>query len=134
MFTRAFGLVTVALVLFSLAVEGGGGAQIKDKDTPKDQPKKKFAVPADAIAGKVKSVDLKMPSFTITASGKDRKFAVDAKTEFWGPKGGDRGTGPDGLKDDCMAVGYDIKVAASKDGKSATDVYLPNRKTDASKN
>ena len=56
-------------------------------------------------------------------------FTVDAKTEFWGPKGGDRGTGPKGLADDCMAKGYDIKVVPAKDPTVAKDVYLPNRKS-----
>jgi hypothetical protein len=45
-------------------------------------------------------------------------------------KGGDRGTGPAGLKDECMAKGYEIKVVATKDGKTAKDVYLPNRKSE----
>jgi len=53
---------------------------------------------------------------------------VDAKTEFWGPKGGDRGTGPKGLADECMAKGYEIKVMPAKDPTVAKDVYLPNRK------
>jgi hypothetical protein len=35
---------------------------------------------------------------------------------------------PGGLKDDCMTPGYDIKVMPAKDGKTAKDVYLPNRK------
>jgi hypothetical protein len=51
-----------------------------------------------------------------------------AKTEFWGPKGGDRGTGPKGLADECMAKGYEIKVVPAKDATVAKDVYLPNRK------
>src|SRR5262245_57018134 len=58
--------------------------------------KKKFEIPKDAIAGTVKSVDEKAAKFTITVKGKDKTFTVDAKTEFWGPKGGDRGTGPKG--------------------------------------
>jgi hypothetical protein len=42
--------------------------------------------------------------FTITLKdGKDKAFKVDPKTEFWGPKGGDRGTGPKELADECMA-------------------------------
>ena len=91
-------------------------------------------MPKDAIAGKVKSVDLTATTFTITLKdGKDHTFGVDAKTEFWGPKGGDRGTGPKGLKDDCMAKGYEIKVVPTKDGKIAKDVYLPNRKTEEKK-
>ena len=59
--------------------------------------KKKFEIPKDAIAGTVKSVDEKAAKFTITLKdGKDKTFTVDTKTEFWGPKGGDRGTGPKG--------------------------------------
>ena len=50
------------------------------------------------------------------------------KTEFWGPKGGDRGTGPKGLADECMAKGYEINVVPAKDPTVAKDVYLPNRK------
>ena len=92
---------------------------------------KKFEVPKDAIAGTVKSVDEKKPSFTITLEkGKDRTFLVDKATEFWGPKGGDRGTGAKGLTDDCMAKGYEIKVVPAKDGKTAKDVYLPKRKSE----
>ena len=98
-------------------------------DAKKDKTDKKFEVPKDAIAGTVKSVDMKAPSFTITLKGgKDRTFGVTKETEFWGPKGGDRGTGAKGLADDCMAKGYEIKVNPSKDGKTAKDVYLPNRK------
>jgi hypothetical protein len=65
---------------------------------------------------------------TITVKGKDKTFTVDAKTEFWRPKGGDRGTGPKGLADECMAKGYEIKVLPAKDPTVAKDVYLPNKK------
>ena len=119
---HAVGLASLLLVLASVASAVGAGG--KDKD-------KKFEIPKDAIAGKVKSVDEKKPSFTITVEkGKDRTFLVGDKTEFWGPKGGDRGTGPKGLKDDCMAPGYEIRVVPAKDGKTAKDVYLPVRKSD----
>jgi hypothetical protein len=117
---QAVGLASVLLVLACLASAIGAGG--KDK---------KFEIPKDAIAGKVKSVDEKKPSFTVTVEkGKDRTFLVNEKTEFWGPKGGDRGTGSKGLKDDCMAPGYEIKVVPTKDGKTAKDVYLPVRKSD----
>jgi hypothetical protein len=126
MFARTLGLAIVVMAGCAFGLEAVGAQ--KDKDTPKT---KKFEVPKDAIAGKVKAVNMKEPTFTLTlASGKDRIFAVDATTEFWGPKGGDRGTGPAGLKDDCMEKGYEIKVVATKDGKTAKDVYLPNRKTE----
>ena len=89
MFARTLGMAVLGIVVVVLGVHAGRGA--KDKDTPKD---KKFEVPKDAMACKVKSVDLKEASFTVTfKNNKQRTFAVDAKTEFWGPKGGDRGTG-----------------------------------------
>jgi hypothetical protein len=108
------------LLVVALALQASG--QGKDKD-------KKFEVLKDAVAGTVKSVDLKASSFTIIpVKGKDRTFLVDDKTAFRGLNGGDRGTGAKGLKDDCMAPGYAIKVAVAKDGKTAMDVFLPNRK------
>ena len=122
MFPRTLGFVVVALALCAVGLPPAGAQ--KDKD-------KKFEIPKDALAGKVKAVDLKANNFTLTlTTGKDRTFGVDDKTEFWGPKGGDRGTGPKGLKDDCMEKGYEIKVVATKDGKTAKDVFLPNRKAE----
>ena len=86
MFTRAFGVAVVLTVLAALSQSVGAGD------------KKKFEIPKDAIAGTVKSVDEKAAKFTITVKGKDKTFTVDAKTEFWGAKGGDRGTGPKGWR------------------------------------
>lgn len=145
---RTLGCSLLALSLCVWGLDAGGGKDAVKKDTPvkdkvkkdvvkdktpKDKDKtpkdKKFEVPKDAIAGKVKSVDLKEGSFVLAMTGgKDRMFLVDAKTEFYGPRGGDRGTGPSGLKDDCMEKGYEIRVVASKDGKTAVDVHLPVRK------
>lgn len=124
MFTRICGFAIVGIILCTFGfVEAGG-----DKEKAKD---KKFEVPKDAVVGKVKSVDMKASSFTITLrNGKPRTFAVDDKTEFWGPKGGDRGTGAKGLKDDAMAAGYVVHVMPAKDTKVAKDVYLSERKED----
>ena len=117
---QAVGLTILLLLGASLSDVATGG--VKDK---------KFEVPKDAFAGTIKAVDEKKSSFTITLEkGKDRTFLVDKATEFWGPKGGDRGTGPKGLSDDCMAKGYEIKVVPAKDGKTAKDVYLPARKSE----
>ena len=117
MFTRAFGVAIVATVLVALSLQSVGAGE-----------KRKFEIPKDAIAGTVKSVDENAAKFTITVKGKDKTLTLDAKTEFWGPKGGDRGTGPKGLGDECMAKGYEIKVIPAKDLTVAKDVYLPNRK------
>ena len=118
MLQRAVGLASLVLLFALLAAQApaGGG---KDK---------KFEVPKDAIAGVIKTVDVKKGSFTLTVGKKDHVYTVDKTTEFWGPKGGDRGTGIKGLEDDCMAAGYEIKVVAAKDGKTAKEVFLPTRK------
>jgi len=117
MLKRAVGLAMLVVFLGLLTHTSAGG----DKD-------KKFSVPKDALAGVVKSVDIKKATFTLTIGKKDHIFAVDKATEFWGPKGGDRGTGIKGLEDDCMAAGYEIHVVTAKDGKTAKDVFLPMRK------
>ncbi len=134
MFARTLGMTVFGIALCGLFLQAGL-AQDKAKDKAKDQAQdKKFEIPKDVIVGTVKSVNLKESHFTIKLeSGKDKTFAVTSKTEFWGPKGGDRGTGPDGLKDDCMEKGYMIKVDATKDGKNAKNVYLPVRKSDEKK-
>ncbi len=115
---RATAVATLFLVipLLNSTVDGGG----KDK---------KFDVPKNAISAIIISVNQKKASFTVTtATGVQRIFRVDAETQFWGPKGGDRGTGPKGLKDVCMAPNYEIKIVLRKDGKTAKDVFLPERK------
>ena len=119
---RVLGCSVLAIAFVGLGLEANPG---KDK---------KFQIPKDAHFGKVKKVDLKEPSFTLTMkNGKDHKFLVDDKTEFYGPRGGDRGTGPAGLKDDCMEKGYEVGVVATKDGKTAREVHLPVRKSEADK-
>ena len=119
MFTRAFGVAIVVTVLAALSLQSVGAGD-----------KKKFEIPKDAIAGTVKSVDEKAAKFTITVKGKDKTFAVDAKTEFWGPKGGDRGTGPKGLADECMAKGYETWSCRQKNRLSPRTCTCPTRKND----
>ena|SRR5579864_454133 len=103
----------IALCMASGQTSQGG----KDKDKDKD----------DAlVVGKVKTVNVTKRNFTITLeSGKDRIFAVTKNTKFIGPKGG---KAKDGLKDDRMAKGYEVKVLPFKGGKTAKEVHLPYRK------
>src|SRR5205807_539804 len=78
------------------------------------------------VVGKIKIVNIARNNFTITLeTGKERTFAVDKKTKFLGPQGG---KAKDGLKDDRMAKGYEVKVVPTKDGKTAKEVQLPYRK------
>jgi len=110
----------LVLCVASDQVQGGG----KDKDKGKETPK-------DLVVGKVKKVDVDKNKFTIVLeSGKDRTFGVDDKTKFIGPRGG---KSKDGLKDDRMAKGYEVKVLPTKDGKTAKEVHLPYRKKSTDK-
>jgi hypothetical protein len=103
----------VALVMAGGQTSQGG----KDKDKSTEDSK---------VVGKVKLVNLARSNFTITLeNGKDRIFGVDKKTKFFGPQGGKSN---DGLKDDRMAKGYEVKVVPAKNGKTAKEVHLPYRK------
>ena len=65
---------------------------------------------------------------TSVCQGEGQDIHGRCENGILGPKGGDRGTGPKGLADECMAKGYEIKVVPAKDATVAKDVYLPNRK------
>jgi hypothetical protein len=119
---HAVGCLVLGLVLCMASDQAQGGG--KDKDKGKETPK-------DLVVGKVKKVDIDKNKFTIVLeSGKDRTFGVDDKTKFFGPKGG---KAKDGLKDDRMAKGNEVKVLPTKDGKTAKEVHLPYRKKSTDK-
>ena len=125
MLARILGFTFLGLTLSAafFDYEAGGG---KDKDV-KDKIDTKKVVD---VTGTISSVDMKGGSFTIVVEKKDRKFIVTDDTKFIGPKGGKRGTGKEGLSDDCMQKGYEIRVVPAKDAKNAGEVHLPNRKTE----
>ena len=116
----------------------------KKDSAKKDDAKKDMAKKDDAkkdkktddkmkgTTGKVKSTDLEKLSFTVVLdSGKDMTYTVADSTKFFGPRGGDRGTGRTGLKDDCMAKGYEVRVVVdAKDAKLAAEVHLDTRKSE----
>ena len=144
MLLRVFGsaLIAFALVAFGVGSAGEKGkddkkVEKKDKDDKKLEKKEKDKekkpepkVELKLIDGTVKSVDFAKASFTITADGKDRTFAVDESTKFVGPKGGSRGMGKAALKDETMAAGAKVRVALlSAEDKSALEVHLPARGT-----
>ena len=128
MFSRILGLDILGIALSTLTINGQG---TKDKDVVKDAVKdKKDDTKKADVTGIIKSVDKKEGSFTIVVDKKDRKFLVTDDTKFVGPKGGKRGTGKEGLTDDCMAKGYEVHVVPAKDAKAASEVHLANRKTE----
>ena len=84
--------------------------------------KKDKKVTKAGIAGKVKKVDVKKGTLTITATKtkKDRKFKVTSKTKIVGPRDG---VSEDRLKDDRFAKGAKVTVLTDADGK-VTEIRL----------
>ena len=85
----------------------------------------------EEVVGKVKAVNGKEKSFILTLEDKtERTFLVDKATKFTGPRGSNR---ENGLKDECMAPGYEIHVVPAADAKLAKEVKLPAWRADAKK-
>ena len=57
-----------------------------------------------------------------TADGKQTDLMVDDQTQFVGPRGG---VSKDGIKDDRLHVGAQLKV--TMDGKTVKEIHLPYR-------
>lgn len=117
------------LVLGIVFVTASGQTSLggKDKEKDKDVKKEKDVTKTDdgKIVGKVKLVNLARNNFTIIlATGKERTFLINKSTKFIGPKGG---RSIEGLKDDRMAKGYELKIVPTRDGKIAKEVHLPYR-------
>jgi len=105
MFLRVCGLGVVLLALV-VGVTPGQDAKTDVKE----------------IVGKVKEVDAKKKVFILSVGDKvERTFMVDKSTKFTGPRGSDR---DDGLKDDCMGAGYEVRVVPAADEKIAKEVKL----------
>jgi hypothetical protein len=110
---HGLGCLVLGAVLCTASNQTSQGGKDKTKEDSK-------------VTGKVKIVNLARNNFIlILESGKERTFTVDKKTKFLGPQGG---KSKDGLKDDRMAKGYEVKVVPTKDGKTAKEVHLPYRK------
>jgi hypothetical protein len=76
----------------------------------------------DEVVGKIKEVDTKNKHFVLTlADMSERTFQVNRETKFTGPRGSDH---EEGLKDDCMGQGYEVKVVPAADAKFAKEVKL----------
>lgn len=138
MLSRLLGFALVSLTLCGLAVQAGGAKKV---DPPKVEPKdvKKAAEEKsefdekNALVGVVKSVDKKDKSVVLhmEKSKKDRTFNITSKTEFFGPRGGDRNS--TGIDDDCLAPGYELKVVPTKDGRNAAAIQFDVRKGEEKK-
>jgi hypothetical protein len=123
MFARVVGWAVLGLALAAFGVGSAGDKGAKDGKKDKTETK--------SVTGLIKSIDAAKGSFTITLlEGKERMFLVDDSTKFVGPKGGSRGMGKAGLKDDTMVKGNEVRVVPGPGDKTALEVHLPQRKGD----
>lgn len=128
MFARLFGgaVVCLALAGFGMGVAGEKAGKVVTKDVVKE---KNSVKELPSVSGKIKSVDAAGAKFVLALDGgKQRTFHVDESTKFIGPKGGSRGMGKAGLKDDTMVKGNDVRVVPAANAKLALEVHLPIRK------
>jgi hypothetical protein len=159
MLSRIFGLAVLGLCLAACNVGVAGDKDkvvkdvVKDKDVKKDvvkdkvvkkdavkdkgKDKEKKAPPKIAlksVVGPVTGIDLAKGTFTVgQPDSKSRTFIVNDDTKFVGPKGGSRGMGKPGLKDETLVNGAAVRVAFGQDGQVALEVHLPARAVTALK-
>jgi hypothetical protein len=103
---------------------GKGEKDKKDKKEKKEPPK----VDLKSVAGEITGIDVLKGTFTVgIADGKAQTFMVNDDTKFVGPKGGSRGLGKPGLKDETLTKGAAVRVVFAQDEKVALEVHLPGR-------
>jgi len=114
-----FGVLAMAL-----AVGATPGQDKKDTATAKTKE-------VGGITGKVKDIDVKKKSFSITLADKsDKTFLVNKDTKFLGPRGAEH---EEGLSDPAMVKGAEVRVVPAKDEKYAKEVNLPGVKAGGKK-
>ena len=72
-------------------------------------------------------VDAKMNVLTVkTEDGKEHNYDVADATKFIGPKGG---VSDQGIKDDRLTVGAELKLMIAANNRTIHEVHLPERKS-----
>jgi hypothetical protein len=76
-------------------------------------------------------VDLKKNVLTVKAEdGKEHSYDVEDATKFIGPKGG---KSENGIKDDRLVKGAELKLVIAGNNRTLREVHLPERKPDKGK-
>jgi hypothetical protein len=92
-----------------------------------DNPKKEKTT---KIKGKVKAINLKKKTVTVSVGGKEKTVEIASTTKFVGPRGG---VSEDGLKDDRMTKGAEITVTLAANNKTARQIQFSVRKKEKKK-
>jgi hypothetical protein len=77
------------------------------------------------VKGTVVKVDVKASTLTIKTDDGEKTYDINDDTKFLGPKGG---ASKEGIKDDRLAKGAEVKIVVAGNNKTAREVHLPERK------
>ena len=77
------------------------------------------------VKGKLVKVDVDKKVLTINTDDGKKEYAVSAETKFIGPKGG---VSKDGIKDERLVAGAELKLVIAGNNKTVREVHLPEKK------
>jgi len=77
------------------------------------------------VKGTVVKVDVMASTLTIETDDGEKTYDINDDTKFLGPKGG---ASKEGIKDDRLAKGAEVKIVVAGNNKTAREVHLPERK------
>jgi hypothetical protein len=98
--------VMLALLFLAGNVYAGGG---KDKE----------------VKCKVVKVDVKKMILAVKVGEDKKEYTLSADTKFIGPKGG---VSAEGIKDDRLVPGAEIRLIVAANNRTVREVHLPERK------
>jgi hypothetical protein len=75
---------------------------------------------------KVVKVDVKKMILTVQAGTDKKEYTLSKDTKFIGPKGG---VSAEGIKDDRLVPGAEIRLIVAANNRTVREVHLPERKT-----
>jgi len=77
------------------------------------------------VKGKLVKVDVEKKILTINTDDGKKEYTVNADTKFIGPKGGES---KDGIKDERLVAGAELKLVIAGNNKTVREVHLPEKK------
>jgi len=77
------------------------------------------------VKGKLVKVDVDKKTLTIKTDDGNKDYTVNAETKFIGPKGG---VSKDGIKDERLVAGAELKLVIAANNKTVREVHIPEKK------
>ena len=77
------------------------------------------------LTAKIVKVDVKKKVVTVSTEDGKKDYDVNDDTKFIGPKGG---VSAEGIKDDRLVPGAEIRLIVAANNRTVREVHLPERK------